>query len=501
MYDQSKLFCQPGYIALREYLADIDHMDKYGPWKLPLRPVDRLQLKILKGLTKISWFADVLYIKYPSSVSPAYSLITAYLRKRGFLGLVGERDSRCPGRFSYVITTEVSTAARKGKITGQGVAGDRATALSKSIGETLERLITGVHDTNPRVVVASPEKMLKDDTPILYPPRHHRYLASQRERYPEVRHDPGASIEWVEGRNLATMSRVFIPKKMTSWYVANGRKNNIFVPATTNGSAGFFTRQGAVLRGLLEVVQRDGLLVHWLTMISPRSVDVDTLPEHLLTEVRKLESLGLSIHVLDVTSLQIPSVVIAAMSDQSDTVPQIVLSAAADLTFEAAIGNGLRELVNGLEMFLYPESGSPTGIEFDEAEPFLSKLGKLERQLYWRGESRVSQFRWFVSGPKVAYQELCKLDIGGLENDSQRLRWCLKILEGLGAEYSPLVYFPKNSIQKELGFYVAQVFIPKAFPLYLIEYLGTFESDRLEEFAKSKEVFDWKLNPLPHMFS
>ena len=51
-----------------------------------------------------------------------------------------------------------------------------------------------------------------------------------------------------------------------------------------------------------------------------------------------------------------------------------------------------------------------------------------------------------------------------------------------------------------MGF-VVQVFIPKAFPFYLIEYLGTFESRRLHEFAESKQIAGWQLNPLPHMFT
>lgn len=501
MYDQSRLFCQPGYIGLKEYLADIDHMDRHGPWKLPLRVIDRIQLGVLRGLVKVSWFADALHIRYPSSVSPAYSLIVGYLQKKELLGRIGERDSRCPGLFSYVTTTSVSVSARNGRITGQGVAGDRATALSKSLGETLERLISGVYDMNLDLVTASPSAMLRGNASILYPPRYHRYLESQKERFQEVRHDPHAPIAWVQGRNLIAGNSVFIPKKITSWYIANGRRENMLQHATTNGAAGFFTREGAVLRGLLEVVQRDGFLVHWLTMIAPGSIRTETLPNALLDEVRKLEALGLSIHVLDITSLGIPAVVVVAISDQPGALPQVVLSAAADLTFEAAIAAALRELVNGLEMFLYPQSGSPTGMERDEPEPFLSKLGKLERQLYWRGEERVRRFRWFVSGPKIAYQELCKHDIGQSDNDGRRLRKCLSVLEGLGADYYPMVYFPKNPAQKKIGFYVAQVFIPKAFPLYLVEHLGTFDSDRLEEFARSKGVPEWKLNPLPHAFS
>lgn len=77
----------------------------------------------------------------------------------------------------------------------------------------------------------------------------------------------------------------------------------------------------------------------------------------------------------------------------------------------------------------------------------------------------------------------------------------LRLLKGYGAEYYPVVYYPENSIQKKIGFYVAQVYIPKAFPFYLFEGYGTFDSDRLDDFAKSKNITNWALNPEPHMFS
>lgn len=503
MYDQSKLFAKQGYISLKEYLADINYMRAHGPWRLPLRTGDRLHLALLGFVARFSWFADAIFIAHGSNVSPAYAILLSYAKRHGIFDSMGERDLHCQGYFSYFLNKTVDIPSRKENlVSGQGVAEDRVTALSKAFGEMIERMVSGVHDNNADLIFGSPDALAADRIPLVYPPKYHRFLPIQQKRFNRLRYNSSRSIEWVGGRNLVTDQKTLIPRRITRWFIANGEREEVFAHATTNGSAGYFTKVGAVLRGLLEVVQRDGLLVHWLTMTPPEKIRVETLPRNLLERVRRLESYGLSIHILNVTSLSIPSVIVAITNTHSKYAYQVTLSGAADVSFHDAIENALREIMIGSEMFYYPEEGTKTGLEKTEPEPFLSRFGKAERQLYWRGSGRMKNFEWFISGDAVPYQDICqKYDAPILKKDSHKLGWCIDRLKSYGTDYCPVVYFPKNRIQKELGFYVAQVFIPKAFPLYLVEYMGTFDSDRLEEFARSRGRSEWVLNPFPHMFS
>jgi hypothetical protein len=205
--------------------------------------------------------------------------------------------------------------------------------------------------------------------------------------------------------------------------------------------------------------------------------------------------MGLDVYVLNATTFSIPNVVMVAISRHSD-VPQVVVSAGTSTTFEEAVDKGLRELVIASEMFYYtPE------VDFSiESQPVFS-LGKIERQLYWKGKDKIKQFEWFISGALVSYESLLKRDIITDDTDQGALKICLEIMKGYGEDYYPVVYYPKNNLQKKLGFYVAQVYIPKAFPFYLYEGYGAFTSDRLKDFALSKNVVEWKINTLPHMFS
>ncbi len=472
-------------------------MQRSGPWKLPLGIMDRLQIRVLLGITRFSWIADALYIAWPQRWSPAYSILISYLQRQGYLDTLTEKEV-CGGvGHSYLATKRITDTDRSWRVSGQGFARDPATALSKALGELLERTIAGQGDRTKKRLSTSPDALSQSGESMFYPPRYHRFLEVQKERYAKLRYSATDPIEWVSGRRLSSREPVWIPSQMTSWFLSlRYRKEKLFIHPTSNGSAGYFTRTGAILRGLLEVVHRDGFLTHWLTTIPPRRIISETLPDDIRLMVRDLESIGLSITLLDTTSLSIPSVCVSAISEQAET-PQVVLSGAAALTFEQALLHALEEMLLLMPAFkLYADRPI-----VEQPEPFVSKLGKDTRQAYWRGADRVNQFRWFVSGNQVDYDTLCQGNIDSRAGDVHALRACIDRLESLGEGYGPIAYYPENPLQEKLGFFVAQVFIPKAFPLYLIEYYGTFESDRLAEFARAKGVDDWTLNPLPHMFS
>lgn len=495
----SKLFDTPGYIPLKEYVHDIAHMQKNGPWKLPLRMGDRVHFFFLSLVARFSWFADVLTVVHPHIWSPSYATLISYLKKRNLLDLVFENNSKQKGYFSYTIKKSLTVRGNTFTMTAQGIATDKSTALSKALGEIVERMISGIGDLNKDILVASPEEMLQKYRAV-YPPKYHRFLDIQREKYPQLRCDTSSIMEWVCGSDLATNEKVYIPKQLTSWLGGTKTVEKNASDYTSNGCAGYFTKEEATLRGLLEVVHRDGFLVHWLTMIAPRVIVHSTLSENIQKTIREFEQYGISLYILDITSLAIPSIYVVAINEKSE-VPQVVLSGASALTFEKAIQDGLTEMVM-MVAELSREKNNDLKEDMSEVpEPFISDLNKYTRQSYWRGKEKLEGFQWFISGQKVSYEEISTLDISREDSTTSRISACIHALGKIGEEYAPVVYYPKNPLQDELGFYVAQVHIPKAFPLYLREYMGTFDSDRLHEFATSKGVSKWKLNPLPHMFS
>jgi len=494
----SRLFKRQGYIPLREYVEDIRRMMVAGPWKLPIGLGDRMQLLLLSGMAKFSWFADALYVRYPFAWSPAYSILVAFLERKGILDTVRERASYQGGYYHYHFQKSITIGEDRYLFRGRGIDKRRSVAFSKGLGEIIERMVSGVLDENRDIVRASPREMVRGKHQIVYPPRYHRFLPLQLERYRELHRDATHALEWVWGENIVTRQRTAIPVQLTSWFKHQYNFREVLAYPTSSGSAGFFTEEGALLRGMLEVVERDAFLVHWLTRIAPRVIVRHTLPEDIQDELQEFETQGLTLFVLDTTALMLPSVCIAALNERGGT-PMVIVSGASDIAFESAVRKALLEIrMLSVQFFQEDRLGSAVP---DLAEPFVSALDRTTRPRYWRGKERVEAFRWFVSGESITYEEACAHDQSCSQDDDSRLRACLVILKKQGKGYYPIVYRPKNDLQNALGFFVVQVFISKAFPLYLVEHLGTFESVRLQEFAESKGVTEWQLNPLPHMFT
>lgn len=498
MKDHSKLFNKEGYILLKDYIDDIAHMQKYGPWKVPLSLMDKAQLFFLSLVVKFSWFSKYMYIQYENAYSPAYSIIINYLKKKRIFDEVLQKDSFAKG-FSYFNTIKKLSINNHTLISkGSGIDTNIEIALSKSIGESIERMISGVYDANKKVVSLSSIEMQKKYK-LVYPPKYHRFLKVQLDAYREIQHDPNNIIEWVKGINLITKENTYIPRQMTSWlgYGSSRIFREKLIDQTSNGCAGYFTKEGATLRALLEGVSRDGFLVHWLTVTAPNVISQDSLPEDLQRMIDDFASRGITICLLDVKSLSIPSVYVVAINYEAD-VPMLVLAGAAGTTYKEALYAGLLEMVMLSRVFYFDKK--PEKLQ-GEPKPFVSAIDKSTRLSYWQGEERINEFKWFISGKKVLYKDICLSDIGeGADSDTQKLQECLTVLQTYGEECYPVVYYPKHKVQDALGFYVAQVYIPKAFPFYLRECYGTFDSDRLSDFAKSKNIKDWKLNEKPHMF-
>lgn len=499
--DYSKLFNKQGYILLKEYIDDINRMRKYGPWRLPLRVIDYVHFYFLMFVEKFSWFSGMLYIRHAISVSPAYSILFSYLKKKDLFDDCREGNLHFRGYYSFYLEKRFEIEGEIFKISGQGISGDQSVAFSKALGEFLERSITGVNDTNQNIKNFSCLEINNKKHYVFFPPKYHRFLDVQKVKYKVLNYDPSKKIDWVIGKNLITGEDAYIPRQITLWFKQDFSTDHIFYNSTTNGSAGYFTKEGAVLRALLEVVQRDAFLVHWLTMIPPQTISQDTLPNEIKTMIKEFKMFGISLYILNTTSIQIPSVVVVAINEQSE-IPQVFVTGGTALNFFEAITAAITEMIIGVEMFYFEDKEIESRFQNNFVpEPFVSNIGQIERQLYWRGKEKVEKFKWFLSGKIVSYQDVSSHDIPCVDSDEIKLSKCLDILKERGEGYYPVVYFPKNIIQEELGYYIAQVFIPKAFPFYLSEYFGTFDSDRLVEFALSKNIKNWKLNQSPHMFS
>ena len=150
----------------------------------------------------------------------------------------------------------------------------------------------------------------------------------------------------------------------------------------TNGGAGHFTRDEAILAALLELIQRDGFLIYWLNSLSPKVLDVSTVvgPE-IKDYLKYLRRYRMEYYFLNITTdIGVPSCA-CVLIDAAGEEPIITVGGGS--------GFSLKELI-------YQSAGEAlaihAGVSSRAAHAFLQAMSRLPIRTCGRNE-RLSLWR------------------------------------------------------------------------------------------------------------
>jgi len=178
----------------------------------------------------------------------------------------------------------VAAATLRG--TGTGVS--RSEACTRALAEAVERYSTCFYDED-QLIVASAQELGNDCMDLNTVPRcSAAELANPR--CPLIAPDKRSRIRWVQAISLHEGRIQYVPAVMV--YLFPGYKEpgeRISFPITT-GCAAYTTYEGAVLRGMLEVIERDAISVVWLQRMSLPRIVVDSIPDALTEVWRRYEA-------------------------------------------------------------------------------------------------------------------------------------------------------------------------------------------------------------------
>ena len=494
-----------GIISINDFSQSFRISKKGEDWLLPLSVFDKLQLALVNFFSKYFWFSSKVLIDSGSDFPPQYTAVISFLKKANYIDKIGKKEIRFPGYYGFFIEKNISIGNAIYPVTAYGFDKNQNIALSKALGEIVERIGSGLKDEENNTIEKSFSEIFQIYN-VMYPPRVHRFLDVQKKDMPELGHTDDRKILWVKGENLFTKEKVFVPRDVTSWFLGPRTSRTLFLHSTTNGCAGHFSKDVAVLSALFEVIERDAFLVHWLTKISPRKLAVESLPESLKKRVELFKEWGYVISILiTTTDIKMPCVNIICSTKNSGDFHKITLSGACRLTYREAIEKGLDELIS-CAPWITEETAKENPQTYKE-EPFLSRIDKLGRFKLWSWNSIDKNAKHLIAGESISWRDLIleerdflkNIEIENLNDNNKRLDIALVLLKSIDPSLNPIVYFPKNKTAENLGFILAQVYIEKLFPLYLIECYGTFESDRLVAFSKWKGRETFELCTYPHM--
>jgi ribosomal protein S12 methylthiotransferase accessory factor len=124
------------------------------------------------------------------------------------------------------------------------------------------------------------------------------------------------------------------------WYGAE----DLLVGETSNGVAAHSGRGQALHNAVLELVERDAFMIHWLHRISPPRFDCGRLTGRDAAMVERIEAQGYRVVLADITTdLNIPVVLALAIHERGER-PALLVGAGASLDTATALRHAVREL-------------------------------------------------------------------------------------------------------------------------------------------------------------
>lgn len=238
-------------------------------------------------------------------------------------------------------------------------------------------------DLRPRAV--SPSELL------LYSRRQYRGRNAWNRRYAgknsvPARFDARRATDWLEARVIGREERRFLPAAYCLLEYPAVDVSPRFCRADTNGCAVGRTRDEAIVRGLLELFERDAASVWWYGRIERPAIELSSLEDAELALMEAwLHERSRTLHVLDLTNdLNVPTVVALSADRFGD---RIAFGFGAHLDPRLAVRSAVTEMFQFLAQAKVLEQLAREG-----RQPVLSD--EVRQMMEWWSKDRLRDHRF-----------------------------------------------------------------------------------------------------------
>jgi ribosomal protein S12 methylthiotransferase accessory factor len=155
--------------------------------------------------------------------------------------------------------------------------------------------------------------------------------------------DPDAQVDWIPAWSLTSNRTIFVAAGFCfyGYSLTAGGRGNL---ADSNGCAAAFSFEDAILRGMLEIVERDAVGIWWYNrVLRPAPPSSSDSSGEVKAVVEKYAELGRTVSLIDVTNdFGIP--VVAALSWERETGAAMTAGFGADFNESGAILRAVTEM-------------------------------------------------------------------------------------------------------------------------------------------------------------
>jgi len=313
---------------------------------------------------------------------------------------------------------------------------------------------------------------------------------------------------FVEGYNLIKNKKILIPAQLV--FVPFKRFNEkIIRESNSTGAAAGFTLLECLIKGILEIIERDAFMVYYLNNSLGYLLDLD--------ENAKLKNIckNLNKYHLKVFTFFLPTDIriyniITVIIDKTGIGPAINCGACSDFILDKAIIKSIEEalqVLSWIRSYILLEKPKISQKKLDK-NLFIEDLDIKERGYFWSKPEKLSIIKkWIDKSKKIKYSKLKRyLNNKKLETSKHKLAYLLDQIQKAFPN-SHDVYYCKITHPKfiKYGFKVVKVIIPQFYPLYLDEDYKYLGSDRIYNLLfklglKNKPLSSKEVNKIPHFF-
>ncbi|MDD5485476.1 MAG: YcaO-like family protein [Methanocellales archaeon] len=362
-------------------------------------------------------------------------------------------------------------------------------ALMKAIGEALERHSLSIYREGSFVWDSYSNLKEKAINPENFIFPYEFKIKSEFKLY----NSENNKLNWIKGYSLTQDEDVFVPAQLV--FVPYRYKKNepvIQFPIST-GAASYSFLKGAILEGLLEVIERDAFMIYYLNKISPKIVDIENSGNKMFEEIiSSIKRYNLELYILDI-STEVPVYsILAIIIDRTGLGPAISLGMKSDLSIKNAIIGSVEEAFHG-RFWIRSEmikKGPKVIKEIYERRYFISDIK--ERGLLWSGLQMIDKIKFFLEGGSVLFKNFPN-------RKNKNLNTLLDYFKEENVEILYVDVTPPNLERRKI--YTVKVLIPQFQPLYLDERFPYWKGKRLEEVPKKLGFMPLRVvNKFPHPF-
>lgn len=402
----------------------------------------------------------------------------------------------------YSFRLKLSELVGKKRVhTGAGHSDDIETALSKTIGEVLERFFCLYQITDSGSRSFSLLELNESKEAFLSPVKLSHFSSEQKQKRGSFSYEKSDKFLWITGKEAITEKKVFLPLQSVFYGMWAQKKGEpLLREMNSNGAAGGFTFSEALLSGIYEAVERDGFFIFWLNNIAPPIIDVSTIDDEdfqkLLSQISRYK---FEVKFLNITTdIGIPSC-ICVLIDRSGTEPSICLGGGCGFDIPKILTSSLREAIN---IYKGPMKKDEDFIKnLHTYIPFSDEKLDLKKRIeLWQMPGLFHLFEPLLSGSVMTPEEAFS-DLPRFQHADEELSYVKEIFRRFGDGYQIYYYEMKHRILRTLGYHVVKVIIPELVPIYLVETHAPLGASRLKTVPQKIGYSSAeKLNPWPHPF-